>query len=1153
MNNEIGSTLLDEASLEDQFTGGGHSRTASQLRRSIEGFAEHEKNRAIGLEGNWGSGKTTVVGFVERALCEAHKSGKGLNYRFFTFDLWSANTVHFKRTLLEELIDWAERPDISKDLEVERDRVRDREITTTSDLRLKFSRLGILFFALLPLIPVAYSWLGPEAFNNSKVIFEIDWLSESVGEWWGKVTGWKLAALSLLTLIVPATISVLRRWLKMGESFDDAISHVLSLVTHKDKTNTITQNIREKDPNEHEFDNHFRKILALVQSDGSKVVLVFDNIDRLNDDDLVDYWALVRSVFSSSNVRPVQKDQSCIVVVPYVAKAIKESFTNGHGGGDLFAKTFDVRHRIAQPILSNVAEFLSLKLEERFGSTLIAEDRSAMIEIYEFSSRQRDLTATTPRDIKTYVNEVADLHAAWGESVPIPAIAIYVQNRDRIEADPSVLQVRDEDISKYFRFDASGDTVKYLAALTFNVDPELAYQTLLLPEILGALSRGEKHRLEELEKVEGFFQVFRQVSQHHASTIAGDGLTSLAHLSECARRICADKFQRDQFAKEILAAIASLPSENIWDLENLENFDSILSVLDGVDKSEIVPVIAELLEKPIGDKPSYDLGRSWSYAVTRTTEKLVANGFGEWDEFASSFDKARGASFALGVASTCDVANINRERLTKTFAVRDLKDSFLAIAESNTNQVANVISGLVEAGKYSQDLATNLLAVLKNGLVSEVVDNVERYITWTSAFAEAYQLSSSKAKSKARQQLEELIDHGGFVWHIHNFCNAGKNDELLALALELTLTRLNEQDFTQKPSANVATFSNFHPSSQWFAQLLSGSIEISEEAYSAFAKRCAGEYLNETISLAQADLQHSKVARSALKAMVAPGVERSPRLVSSILSDEGWLRTNNPQLLACMLEDTQDMIIEKDIEAIDLDAITVSFLTDALAVDSDGWKKYDKAVATKFEDLEESSWSSLLHDGGNAYELLLAKLDGLGAKPKINSANLRNPLEVHFLTVLAGDAKVSTEIGDLAFGIISDAMRKNVVKAVAGKFSKTDFSVDSVIRTDALFPKTLNQIFAHSAFAPSADVVITSLVSTRDERVLGLLGQHAEVLAFHISKLNEDGKLALRESFLGWHEVSESPNAIVEAAQSLGIDVDFPASSIASESEEDHK
>ena len=1151
MNKEIELTLLDEAALEDQFSGGGHTRTANQLRLSIENFADHGKNRAIGLYGNWGSGKTTVVGFAEKYLRKDHEAGKGLNYRFFTFDLWSANTTHFKRTLLEELIDWAERPDISNDLKAERDRVRDREITTTSNLSLKFSKLGILFFALLPLIPIVYSWLGPEAFNNSKVIFEIDWLSKMIGEWLGKVTGWKLATLSLLALFIPAVISVFNRWLIVGESFNDAISDVLSLVTHKDKTNTVTQNIREKDPNEHEFDNHFRNILSLIQADGSKVVLVFDNIDRLNEDDLVDYWALVRSVFSSPNVHPTEKDQSCIVIVPYVEEAIKSSFSNTHRDGDLFAKTFDVRHRIAQPILSNIAEFLSQKLEERFGSTLSAEDKSALIEIYEYSSRQRDISATTPRGIKTYVNEVADLHSAWREDVPIPAIAIYVQNRDLIDKNPSVLQLGDESLSKYFRFDASGETVKYLAALTFNVDTELAYQTLLLPEILSALSRGDKDKLKELEDVKGFFQVFRQVSQSNASAIAGDGLASLAALSECALQICSDHFQRSQFAKDVFEAIPNLPNHKIWELDNLNNLDPILSLIKSTDKSEIVPKLAELLEKPIGEKPNYDLGRSWSYAVALTIQKLADNGFGESEDLAEYFDKARNVDFALGIASTSNVATVHRKKLTKTFSNRDFKDSLLALVETNTDQTINIIKGLEEAGKYSRAIATNLLTALRNGLVSEVVDDVERYITWTRAFADAYHLSSSKAKEDSRQQLDELIDHGGFIWHVHNFCNAGESNELAAIAFELAFIRLDKQDFTPKPSVNVPTFANFHQSSQWFSQVLNGSIEVDSGIYSVFANRCARTYMNETIALAISDYQHSKVAQNALQAIANSDVKRRPNPVTFILSNENWLRINNPKLLESMIDDTKDIINDNDIESIDLDLVTVHFLTDALTVGSTGWKSYDVAVAKKFQDLDETSWASLLQNGGNAYELLLAKLDGLGERPKINSASLRNPLELHFLAALSDSNKVTTDIGDRAFGIVSSSMRKNVVKAVAGKFSQTDFSLDSVIRTNNLFPKTLNEVVAHSAFASIADVVVTSLVSTKDERVIALLNQHAEALASHLTKLNDDGKSALHESFLGWHVDSQSPTVIIDTAQKLGLDIEFPITPIESDEDED--
>lgn len=92
--------LYDQPVNVDAFSGAGHKRTAKALIAAIREF--DGTNRAIGLEGQWGSGKSSVIAIAETELRES-----GDHYRFFTFDLWRNQTSSFKRAFLEELISWA--------------------------------------------------------------------------------------------------------------------------------------------------------------------------------------------------------------------------------------------------------------------------------------------------------------------------------------------------------------------------------------------------------------------------------------------------------------------------------------------------------------------------------------------------------------------------------------------------------------------------------------------------------------------------------------------------------------------------------------------------------------------------------------------------------------------------------------------------------------------------------------------------------------------------------------------------------------------------------------------------------------------------------------------------------------------------------------
>ena len=103
-NNIERNILIDEPSKEDLFHGGGHKKTAIALAKAIECFKD--KDRAIGIDGPWGSGKSSVVEIAEAQLKES-KGNDSPEYHFFTFDIWKSQGSSFRRSFLEHLLAWA--------------------------------------------------------------------------------------------------------------------------------------------------------------------------------------------------------------------------------------------------------------------------------------------------------------------------------------------------------------------------------------------------------------------------------------------------------------------------------------------------------------------------------------------------------------------------------------------------------------------------------------------------------------------------------------------------------------------------------------------------------------------------------------------------------------------------------------------------------------------------------------------------------------------------------------------------------------------------------------------------------------------------------------------------------------------------------------
>jgi energy-coupling factor transporter ATP-binding protein EcfA2 len=95
------TVLLDDApASEDMFALDGkigpHERIAETLTQIIR--TRQAGGKMIGLEGGWGSGKTTVVNLMQRALKEDSQT------RIIVFDAWAHEGDPLRRTFLETLI-----------------------------------------------------------------------------------------------------------------------------------------------------------------------------------------------------------------------------------------------------------------------------------------------------------------------------------------------------------------------------------------------------------------------------------------------------------------------------------------------------------------------------------------------------------------------------------------------------------------------------------------------------------------------------------------------------------------------------------------------------------------------------------------------------------------------------------------------------------------------------------------------------------------------------------------------------------------------------------------------------------------------------------------------------------------------------------------
>ena len=82
---------------DDLFEGGAHRKLAIEISDEIR---NDDNCTIIGIDGGWGSGKSNLVGMIQKELSMGSNGGK---FHFFTYDAWGHQTDLQRRTILEEL------------------------------------------------------------------------------------------------------------------------------------------------------------------------------------------------------------------------------------------------------------------------------------------------------------------------------------------------------------------------------------------------------------------------------------------------------------------------------------------------------------------------------------------------------------------------------------------------------------------------------------------------------------------------------------------------------------------------------------------------------------------------------------------------------------------------------------------------------------------------------------------------------------------------------------------------------------------------------------------------------------------------------------------------------------------------------------------
>ncbi len=452
---------------KDLFESGSQKRTAESIVSHIKEGADTLK--LIGLDGEYGSGKSNVISIIKSELKGTH--------HVFVYEAWSHQEDLQRRSFLEELTNDLEQHKLFKSgkwAEKLKSLLAKKKETKTITVP-RLSPSIIISFFVVVLLPVAKVISDAATSEGTKL-----WIAGSP------------FILGLIVWLIGACID--------REKFN--LANLLYIYKDKDLQSTVNETIAEKEPSVTEF----RKWMDELSRDLNKdAIIVFDNMDRLPPEKVQILWSLVHTFFSERHYKKIT------VIVPFDRNQIRQVFNKDAAEGQnqarhFIEKTFPVLFTVSPPVLTDWKGFFKAKYAEAFGDT---ENREYNLVKNIFDLYEEKIT---PRKIISFLNELVALKLTWKEQVPLRYAALFVLNKEQIAKDP-LKEILDQGYlakAKYL-FKSDDGLADHIAALAYNIPVETAKQVTISRQILIWLRETNTSRLLEISEFSNFWEILDEV------------------------------------------------------------------------------------------------------------------------------------------------------------------------------------------------------------------------------------------------------------------------------------------------------------------------------------------------------------------------------------------------------------------------------------------------------------------------------------------------------------------------------------------------------------------------------------------------------------------------------------------------------------------
>lgn len=558
---------------KDKFASQSQDHIAESIKNLILNIDNKELSiRLIGIEGGWGTGKSNLVKILEDKLSDE-------DYSFFLYDAWGHQEDLHRRAIIEELSDFVAEQKIctacTADLNQIKEETLGTEIITNTIQNPDFS--WAFFFLVVSLICFSANNFVKDIYSNLSFYLGII----SIGA----------IGLSFFSIIFQS----LRHAKGICSFFSNFKNKTLQIYNKKEEKNTTMKRINQLNPSSKSFENFLQVIDKGLNN--HKLVIVIDNIDRMNKDKVKDIWATIHMCFSSA-----AELHNILVLVPFDKNKIRDAFYQEEENelstandtdkkittydtekinklalvDDFIQKTFSLVFRVSLPVLSDWEEFFRERWTAAFGSIQDEIEFDYVKRIFDAFTK-----VITPRNIIAFINEFATIKLSGVDNqIKSRYIAIFIKKQNYILSNITDALTQFDYLNPLdylVNQDGGDEYFKSIASLIYQVPLDKGLQVALSRPLKQALENQDTNEVERISANPNFDSMLGDVLNHINNM--GNSVIALSQLSQ-------DKFQSEAIY------------QNRWD----DIFSRIMNWDKGREYHEVMDYQLILLDKITREK-----------------------------------------------------------------------------------------------------------------------------------------------------------------------------------------------------------------------------------------------------------------------------------------------------------------------------------------------------------------------------------------------------------------------------------------------------------------------------------------------------------------------------------------------------------------------